>query len=267
MNTRRLQARQDRRAPTAMPSAGRALPGAVRARMETAFGADFSDVTVREDGGNAALDAVAVTRGTEISFSPGMYDPHSPKGLEIIGHELAHVLQQRSGRVSGSGVTEVPALESEAHEAGRQAARGGPVTAPAMDARSAEAGSAQAVPSAVARGPAAGGPAQPGRVKDFFKRVFRRGDPASAPAPAPQPTRPRAKSEYANVSGPALAKLMNYKNEGLDPSPYANIPEYLAASTPPPPLPQPQVTRAPHTAPQAAANPELYAELQRRIKR
>ena len=269
MSTRRLQARQDRRAPTAAPAAGRALPGAVRARMETAFGADFSDVRVREDDGTAALDAVAVTRGDEISFGPGMYDPTSPKGLEIIGHELAHVLQQRSGRVEGSGVTEVPALESEAHEAGRQAARGGPVTAPAM----ADGGTAPAGPVATAHGPA-----QPGRVKDFFKRIFRRGgggNQAPAPVVAPQ-TRPRPKSEYANVAGTALAKVMNYKNEGLDPTPYGNIPDFLAASTPPPPLPQmtrqpraqvPRQQLAPHTAPQAVANANLFAELQRKVQK
>ena len=45
-------------------------------------------------------------------------------GLEALGHELAHVLQQRAGRVPGTGVTEDPALEAEAHEAGERVALG-----------------------------------------------------------------------------------------------------------------------------------------------
>src|SRR4051794_21809909 len=110
----------------------RPLPAAVRARMETAFGADFSGVTVRADGAAAALGAAAFTRGETISLHPGLYDRydlHSPEGLEVIAHELAHVLQQRAGRVPGTGVTEDPALEAEARQAGAEAAQGAPVTA------------------------------------------------------------------------------------------------------------------------------------------
>ena len=110
-------------------------------------------------------------------------------------------------------------------------------------------------------------PAQPGRVKDFLKGLFRRGN--RTPAPAPQPTRPRANTDYANPDSRAMAKVRVYQNEGLDPTPYGNIPEFLAASTPPPPLPQ--MTRqpvvAPHTAPQALRQPGLYAELQRRLQK
>jgi hypothetical protein len=108
------------------------LPAAVRARMETAFGVDFSGVSVRADGAAAAMGAAAFTRGETISLHPGLYDRydlHSPEGLEVIGHELAHVLQQRAGRVPGTGVTEDPGLEAEAEEAGHRAACGEPVPA------------------------------------------------------------------------------------------------------------------------------------------
>jgi hypothetical protein len=111
-------------------AAERPLPHAVRARMEAAFGADFSGVTVREDGAAAAMDAVAFTRDETITFRPGLYDQYdlsSPEGLEIIAHELTHVLQQRAGRVPGAGVVEDQGLEAEADEAGRSAPRGEPV--------------------------------------------------------------------------------------------------------------------------------------------
>jgi hypothetical protein len=110
--------------------AERPLPQAVRARMEAAFGADFSGVTVREDGAAAAMDAVAFTRDETITFRPGLYDQYdlsSPEGLEVIAHELTHVLQQRAGRVPGTGVVEDQGLEAEADEAGRSAPRGEPM--------------------------------------------------------------------------------------------------------------------------------------------
>lgn len=110
--------------PGELQGTARPLPEGVRARMEAAFGADFSHVTVREDGEAGAVGAVAFTRGTEITVDPGAFDPHSAEGLEMLGHELAHVLQQRDGRVQGTGVTEEPALEQEATEAGRRASQG-----------------------------------------------------------------------------------------------------------------------------------------------
>lgn len=129
-------------------SAARPLPGPVLARMETAFGADFSEVAVREDDEAAALGAAAFTRGSEIVFHPGAYDPHSPESLEVLAHELAHVLQQRAGRVSAEQtVNDDPALEAEAEQAGKLAARGEsvPVAAAEPDGVACAAPVAQAV--------------------------------------------------------------------------------------------------------------------------
>jgi hypothetical protein len=160
----------------------RPLPAVVRARMEATFGVDLSTVTVREDGEPAAEGVDALTRGEAISLRPGLADPHSSQGLQIIGHELAHVLQQRAGRVPGTGLTEEPELETEADEAGRRAARGAPVhlAAPATDADGAPAAGGTAAPAV----------AQPGRF-DALRRTFGRGGgqapPQVAPVPAPQP--------------------------------------------------------------------------------
>jgi hypothetical protein len=42
----------------------------------------------------AALGADAVTLGREIFFRSGRFDPHSPRGLALVAHELTHVAQQ-----------------------------------------------------------------------------------------------------------------------------------------------------------------------------
>jgi hypothetical protein len=109
------------------------MPGAVQAKMETAFGADFSDVRIHEGGRAGALGAVAYAQGNDIHFAPGKYDPHSQGGQELLGHELTHVVQQRTGRVEmpqgkGAPINASPSLEAEADELGARAARGEAVT-------------------------------------------------------------------------------------------------------------------------------------------
>jgi hypothetical protein len=102
--------------------AGTPLQEPVRQKMERAFGQDFSDVRVHQGPRAAALGALAYTQGTDIHFAPGQYEPESPAGQALLGHELAHVVQQRQGRVStttqariaGAGVNDDPALEREA---------------------------------------------------------------------------------------------------------------------------------------------------------
>jgi hypothetical protein len=98
---------------------GQPLPEAVRQKMEQVFGARFGDVRVHVGTQAAALGAHAFTQGSHIHFAPGRYDPTSPHGQRMLGHELAHVVQQRAGRARnpfGSGVAVVhdSALEAEA---------------------------------------------------------------------------------------------------------------------------------------------------------
>lgn len=107
------------------------LPEEVRRKMERAFGADFSEVRIHEaDSAATAVGAKAFTQGSEIHFAPGEYDPGSTLGLELLGHELAHVVQQAQGRVAATGERGgLPAsddswLEHEADQMGARAARG-----------------------------------------------------------------------------------------------------------------------------------------------
>src|SRR3954452_3706958 len=80
--------------------------------------ADLSAVQVRQAPETESMGALAFSRGTEIHFAPGAFDPGNPQGMEQLGHELAHVVQQRAGRVAGAGVDADPGLESEADALG-----------------------------------------------------------------------------------------------------------------------------------------------------
>ena len=115
------------RVPLRQKSGGLPLPDDVRSKMETAFSADFSDVRVHIGREASSLGAIAYTWGTNIHFAPGQYNPHTLQGQKLLGHELWHVLQQKSGRVKnpfGGGVAVVQdhALEAEADRMGIKAA-------------------------------------------------------------------------------------------------------------------------------------------------
>jgi ribosomal protein S18 acetylase RimI-like enzyme len=108
-------------------SGGWPLPRDVRAKMEAALEADFSDVRIHVGPEANAIGAIAFTWGSDIHFAPGQYNPHTPHGQSLLGHELTHVVQQRAGRVAnpfGSGVAVVQdqALEAEADRMGQRAA-------------------------------------------------------------------------------------------------------------------------------------------------
>jgi hypothetical protein len=127
---------------TALAGGGRPLPDAVRHKMEHALGADFAAVRIHEGRHAAAMGAVAYTRGSDIHFAPGKYDPESQAGQELLGHELVHVVQQSRGRVAATtqsksvGLNDSSALEHEADELGAKAAAA-PAPEPAAPGRAA----------------------------------------------------------------------------------------------------------------------------------
>lgn len=110
-----------------MPTGGQPLPPTIQRHMEGVLGVPLGDVRVRVGPEASALGAVAFTMGSTIHFAPGRYDPGSRQGLQLLGHELAHVVQQRQGRVAnpfGSGIAVVSdrALEAQADAIGIKAA-------------------------------------------------------------------------------------------------------------------------------------------------
>jgi hypothetical protein len=142
--TSRTQPPTPPRAPILQPSAGNAfpvpanftlrpagtgqrLPEAVQRKMESFFGADFSAVRVHVGSEAPTIGALAFTIGSDLYFAPGQYNPNSPEGQRLLGHELTHVVQQRAGRVrnpfgAGTAVVQDAALEAEAERSGMTAA-------------------------------------------------------------------------------------------------------------------------------------------------
>ncbi len=102
--------------------------GNIVQKMESAFGGhDFSSVKIHADSAEAPkVGAKAFTRGKDIHFAPGQYNPESSKGLELLGHELTHVVQQDQGRVKPTGnvngqpLNDDKSLEGEADSLGRK---------------------------------------------------------------------------------------------------------------------------------------------------
>jgi hypothetical protein len=75
------------------------LPDLLRKKLESICLADLSDVRLHVGSQAERLNASAFTIGSDIYFAPGCcrFDTHS--GLRLLGHELAHVLQQRLNRL------------------------------------------------------------------------------------------------------------------------------------------------------------------------
>jgi hypothetical protein len=105
---------------------GTALPQAVLAKMEAALATDFGAVRVHIGPQAPRIGALAFTVGNDIYFAPGRYRPESTLGQQLLGHELAHVVQQRRGRVpaplAGVAIVQDAALEAEADRLGMRAA-------------------------------------------------------------------------------------------------------------------------------------------------
>jgi hypothetical protein len=93
--------------PVAQPKrgpSGEPLPEAARDRFEGRFGHDFSRVRIHaaphDQALAAGLGARAFTIGRHIYFGAGEYAPSTASGQRLLAHELAHVVQQRSGPIS-----------------------------------------------------------------------------------------------------------------------------------------------------------------------
>jgi hypothetical protein len=119
---------------------GRPLEEPTRERLEPALGQDLSDVRVHEDGQAERASSLALAAGPDIHFARGRYRPSTPDGFDLIAHEIAHVAQQRAGRVpatSGRLVSD-PALEGEADAFADHARTASPGRVAARSARAAQ---------------------------------------------------------------------------------------------------------------------------------
>ncbi len=89
---------------------GRPLDAATRAFMEPRIGYDLSAVRVHTDaqaGQSAqAIQARAYTAGHNVVFGTGQYVPGTSSGHHLLAHELTHVVQQASGPVAGTRISD-----------------------------------------------------------------------------------------------------------------------------------------------------------------
>jgi hypothetical protein len=91
-------------------SSGQPLDAATRAFFEPRFAHDFSRVRVHTDAraveSARAVNALAYTVGPDVAFAASQYSPATSRGRQLLGHELAHVVQQgnSSGSLSGRSV-------------------------------------------------------------------------------------------------------------------------------------------------------------------
>jgi hypothetical protein len=105
-------------------SPGQPLDASAREALEPRFGRDFSQVRVHADGRAAesarAVDALGYTVGPRIVFAGGRYEPGRGEGLELLAHELTHVVQQE-GRDTSGPLRVGPANDAFEQEADRMA--------------------------------------------------------------------------------------------------------------------------------------------------
>lgn len=90
----------------------------LREKFEPGFGADFSNIRISRGHIPEEMGVQAVAQGTDI-----LLDERA--GMDVLGHELAHVVQQAQGRVAGGfPVVENAALEHEADVMGQRVSSG-----------------------------------------------------------------------------------------------------------------------------------------------
>ncbi len=89
--SRTIQQRRGQGKPLAMP---------LRTAMEQTLNADLSHVRIHTDALsdqlNHATSSYAFTSGQDIFFRRNTYSPQSPRGLDLLAHEVAHVMQQQN---------------------------------------------------------------------------------------------------------------------------------------------------------------------------
>jgi hypothetical protein len=105
---------------------GQPLEPGLRQHFEATLGASLAEVRVHT--GQAAhittqsLNAIAFASGADVFFTQSAFEPHTPQGLGLIGHELAHVVQQQYGLPGDADALRSPADPSE-RDADRMAAQ------------------------------------------------------------------------------------------------------------------------------------------------
>lgn len=101
-------------------------------QLNEAFSTDFSSVKINTNSKQAEdLGAHAFASGNNVHFAPGKFQPDTSEGRELIGHEFAHVQQQKTSNIkstnqkNGVGINDDKSLEADADAKGKQFANMG----------------------------------------------------------------------------------------------------------------------------------------------
>ena len=199
------------------------LEGNARAAMEARFQRDFSSVRIHSDSHAAAAaeaqHARAFTVGQNIVFGANEYAPQTTSGRALLGHELAHTVQQHEANGGSSAAFRGESLEASADAAGHDVANGQAVSAglPASgigltrQLASPHAYDDQELPKKILEVAAQlKQPSYPGREADVrwyqeLKDELERRVKAKASALPPQPAPPDPVKERAAAAAEALA--------------------------------------------------------------
>lgn len=85
---------------------GSPLDSSTKEFMESRFRVDFSSVLIHADEKEVrsaeSINALAYTPGNDIVFAKNQYSPSTQEGKRLLGHELAHSIQQGNVLINGS---------------------------------------------------------------------------------------------------------------------------------------------------------------------
>lgn len=123
------------RADEAPEEEGAILPADTRERLRPDFGAAIDAMRVHDDERADRLSshhhADAVTIGRDVYFRQGAFQPRERRGLALIAHEAAHVLESTKPNAAWQRSTLAGAVEEERHAARRERAALNPERRPA----------------------------------------------------------------------------------------------------------------------------------------
>jgi hypothetical protein len=87
---------------------GQPIAGPLRTTMERAYGVPLGGVQVHDDSRAdqlaTSLAADAFTNGNDVFFRTGRYQPGTADGANLVAHEMAHVVQQRTSGLESAAV-------------------------------------------------------------------------------------------------------------------------------------------------------------------
>ncbi len=105
----------------ALASSGSPMKSGLRQDMEQRFSQDFSQVRLHTgavaERSAGDVSARAYTVGNNVVFGTGQFSPNTSKGKRLIAHELTHVVQQNSARLSKNTLQRDLAIEPPSPDA------------------------------------------------------------------------------------------------------------------------------------------------------